>query len=402
MISERRELTSKEDLIGALNDAIDRREEGLMVKHPNSLYRPDKRKGSGWIKIKPEYVDSLSDQLDLVIIGGYYGTGRRRGGMISHFMCGVAVQADDPADKPIVFHSFCKVGTGYTLNELKQLGQKLQPYWQPFDTRNPPKSIVLAPGFKEKPDVWIQPSQSQVVQIKAAEIISSDKFQTGCTLRFPRLERIRNDKPWYDCMTLQQLATVRTIGEGRLTHQHLGAEDVEDGTPRKKSRMTVRLPKKRVVALQFQPADVSSVTQVSKMFDSLEFCIVNGPASHSKSDLEKSIVEHGGSFVQSPGQETFCVVAARVTARVKNIISAGVYDVVKADWLIHCLELGHHLQFLPSHMLHTSPKTAAQFADDFDAYGDSYTDDVDETELKKIFDLMDSTVTADSYICLCA
>jgi DNA ligase-4 len=155
--------------------------------------------------------------------------------------------------------------------------------------------------------------------------------------------------------------------------------------------MTVRLPKKRVVALQFQPADVSSVTQVSKMFDSLEFCIVNGPASHSKSDLEKSIVEHGGSFVQSPGQETFCVVAARVTARVKNIISAGVYDVVKADWLIHCLELGHHLQFLPSHMLHTSPKTAAQFADDFDAYGDSYTDDVDETELKKIFDLMDST-----------
>ena len=32
--------------------------------------------GSGWIKIKPEYIDSLSDQLDLIIIGGYYGTGR--------------------------------------------------------------------------------------------------------------------------------------------------------------------------------------------------------------------------------------------------------------------------------------------------------------------------------------
>ena len=31
--------------------------------------------GSGWIKIKPEYVDSLSDQLDVLIIGGYYGEG---------------------------------------------------------------------------------------------------------------------------------------------------------------------------------------------------------------------------------------------------------------------------------------------------------------------------------------
>ena len=31
--------------------------------------------GSGWLKIKPEYVDSLSDQLDVIIIGGYFGKG---------------------------------------------------------------------------------------------------------------------------------------------------------------------------------------------------------------------------------------------------------------------------------------------------------------------------------------
>ena len=32
-------------MVTALNDAIDRREEGLIVKQPSSLYRPDKRKG---------------------------------------------------------------------------------------------------------------------------------------------------------------------------------------------------------------------------------------------------------------------------------------------------------------------------------------------------------------------
>ena len=36
--------------------------------------------GSGWVKIKPEYVDSLSDQLDVVIIGGYFGVGVSPGG----------------------------------------------------------------------------------------------------------------------------------------------------------------------------------------------------------------------------------------------------------------------------------------------------------------------------------
>ena len=29
--------------------------------------------------------------------------------------------------------------------------------------------------LKEKPDVWIEPSRSKIVQIKATEIISSDK-----------------------------------------------------------------------------------------------------------------------------------------------------------------------------------------------------------------------------------
>ena len=38
--------THREEVITALNEAIDRREEGLMIKQPSSTYRPDKRKGT--------------------------------------------------------------------------------------------------------------------------------------------------------------------------------------------------------------------------------------------------------------------------------------------------------------------------------------------------------------------
>ena len=49
------------------------------------------------------------DQLDLLILGGFFGEGHR-GGMMSHFLCGVAEPTQDGSE-PKVFHSFCKVQT---------------------------------------------------------------------------------------------------------------------------------------------------------------------------------------------------------------------------------------------------------------------------------------------------
>lgn len=97
-----------QDCVDALNDAIDNREEGIMVKDAESAYRPNTRKG-GWWKLKPEYVGGLMDELDLLIIGGFFGEGHR-GGMMSHFLCGVAVPEAN-GEEPKVFYSFCKVGT---------------------------------------------------------------------------------------------------------------------------------------------------------------------------------------------------------------------------------------------------------------------------------------------------
>ncbi|KAJ7378944.1 DNA ligase (ATP) [Desmophyllum pertusum] len=247
---ERRDASTREDLVKALNNAIDKREEGLVIKSPSSIYKPSKRNGSGWLKIKPEYVDSLSDELDLLIVGGYFGVGRRSG-MISHFMCAVAVSSNTPGEHPKVFHSFCKVGSGYTMNELRELDQQLRPHWNAFDTKRPPTSVILAPGYKEKPDVWIEPSKSKIVQIKATEIISSDRFKTGITLRFPRLEAVRNDKMWYECLDLTELTRLKSVAEGKLTYQHINADEKSEPA-KKRRREAARVEQVRTVAEHFK------------------------------------------------------------------------------------------------------------------------------------------------------
>ena len=99
-------LCCSQDCINALNDAIDGKEEGIMVKMPESAYKPNTRKG-GWYKIKPEYVNNLMDELDVLVVGGNFGVGHRSG-MMSHFLCALADRKDGE-DKPKKFHSFCKV-----------------------------------------------------------------------------------------------------------------------------------------------------------------------------------------------------------------------------------------------------------------------------------------------------
>eukprot|EP00795_Rhopilema_esculentum_P013203 gene13203-4019_t len=387
-LQQRVEKLKGEEVINALNDAIDKREEGIVIKDPESIYKPSKRKGSGWLKIKPDYIDSLSDQLDVLIVGGYYGVGRR-GGMVSHFLCAIAVPPQQPNEYPSVFHSFCKVGSGYSLKELKELCDALEPHWKTFDPKMPPSSIIFAPGLKEKPDVWIEPSKSKIVQLKAAEITESEKYKCKCTLRFPRVDTIRDDKHWYDCMDLDELSRLREISGGYLTNKQVTDDGTEEPV-KKKKRTVTKLEQPRRIAGHFKGADVSSIKEVSNLFEDHEFCVMNGSSEHSKHDLEKRIAEHGGKFVQNAGKDTNCVIAEKVNVRVKNIISLGRHDVVSVSWLVACLNKGKVLAYKPNEMIFTSEKTKKIFSLEYDEFGDSYTKEIDAKNLQEIFRNMES------------
>ncbi|XP_069022381.1 DNA ligase 4 [Embiotoca jacksoni] len=365
------------EVVDALNDAIDSREEGIMVKDPLSVYKPDKR-GEGWLKIKPEYVDGLMDELDLLIVGGYWGKGRR-GGMMSHFLCAVA-EAPKPGEKPSVFHTFCRIGSGYTMKELYDLGLKLAEHWKVYRKNDPPASLLCG---TEKPEVYIEPRNSVILQVKATEIVGSDMYKTNCTLRFPRIEKIREDKEWHQCTTLAELDQFRSKASGKLASRHLCID--ADEPQKKKRKLPAKNKKAFGVVDHFKPQDLSGVTKETDMFEDVEFCILNGTEDHPKSELEKGVARCGGIVVQNPGKDSYCVIAGVENMRVKNLIAANQHDVVRAAWLLECLDLKEVVPWQPRHMIHMSPSTREHFAKEYDGYGDSYFVDTDERQLREVF-----------------
>ena len=83
--------TTVSDITSALDSAVQEQVEGLILKDPQSLYIPSHR-SSHWIKIKPEYVGGMCDDLDLVVMGAWYGRAgniKESYGKANEFLCGV-------------------------------------------------------------------------------------------------------------------------------------------------------------------------------------------------------------------------------------------------------------------------------------------------------------------------
>lgn len=160
--------------------------EGIMLKSHKSPYRAGSR-GSHWLKLKREYRNELGDSLDLVVIGGFFGRGRRTGSY------GTLLLATYDADRDM-FSSICKVGTGFTDEDLDRLYQMLSP------------RVVLRRDARVEsglePDVWFAPEV--VIEIVASEITLSPTHLAamdavrkghGLALRFPKFTgRVREEK----------------------------------------------------------------------------------------------------------------------------------------------------------------------------------------------------------------
>lgn len=104
----------------------------------------------------------MMDHLDLLVIGCYYGNGKKKN-IISRFLLGVAVPSSESDKTPSEFWSVARVGSGYSDEQLGELEAQLDGNLQKWDDNAPPPMIRCG---KEKPQFWIEPSKSIVLEVR--------------------------------------------------------------------------------------------------------------------------------------------------------------------------------------------------------------------------------------------
>ncbi|MBP7832371.1 MAG: ATP-dependent DNA ligase [Candidatus Levybacteria bacterium] len=207
-VSDEEILKTGKEIETYFDDAISRGLEGILAKKLDGTYQAGAR-GFSWIKLKRSYSSKLDDTVDCLVMGYYYGQGKRTGFGIGAFLIGVY---DKNTDR---FLTIAKIGTGLTDEEWRELakrGTKLKA------KEKPPLYEV---DKILTPDVWVEPEI--IVEIKADELTRSsvhtagrvlkpsksgsafDVDIPGYALRFPRLERFRDDKKPEDATTLKEI-----------------------------------------------------------------------------------------------------------------------------------------------------------------------------------------------------
>ncbi|EXJ84175.1 DNA ligase 4 [Capronia epimyces CBS 606.96] len=413
-----------EDVENCLREVIAQASEGLMLKSPRSAYRLDDRNGD-WQKVKPEYMTGYGESFDCLIIGAFYGTGRR-GGNLSSFLCGLRApanykgqgqsqsqsqpptrsQAEPDSEEPSPkFVSFFKVGGGMTANDYATIRHQTDGKWIDWDPKRPPTQHVDLGGGnniqKEKPDVWIKAQDSLVVEVKAAQVTASDDYGCGMTLRFPRFKRLRRDKDWRTALSLEEFMDLRD----NIEKAQEKAMEVDDA--KKKQRKPP--PRKKIITVAGYNAKAINNASLpdgprGNVFEGLTFYIMTESTSpapkKSKLELEALVKANGGKIVQTHTAvaDTICV-AARRTVKVASLEKRGEKEIVKPLWIFDCIDQAHkdfvrgypemvlpwepdrHLFFVPEDM-------RDRFADNVDEYGDSYARDTSVDELSKCMDRM--------------
>jgi DNA ligase-1 len=170
---------SADEVESHFDDARERRNEGLMVKDPDSVYQPGRR-GLGWLKLKKALAT-----LDCVVVGVEWGHGKRRGVLSDYTF---AVRASDEPDAPLL--TIGKAYTGLTDAEIAAMTEHF-------------KAITLRDHGRYRTVV-----PEVVVEIAFDRIMRSGRHKSGFAMRFPRIVRIRDDKTPADIDTL---ATVEAL-----------------------------------------------------------------------------------------------------------------------------------------------------------------------------------------------
>lgn len=167
--------------------------EGLVVKRPDAAYQSGKRNFT-WIKLKHQGGTKIHDTIDVVVLGYFYGKGKRAKLGIGAFLVGIYDEAEH------CFQSIAKVGTGLTDEEWKDLKIRCDE----ISVLSPVNNIEVHKNLA--PEVWVLPQLTCTVradEITLSPVHTAARLESGIGygLRFPRFIGYRPDKGAYDITT---------------------------------------------------------------------------------------------------------------------------------------------------------------------------------------------------------
>lgn len=161
-------------------EALKMGEEGVMFKKLDAPYKQGRRVGY-MVKMKP-----VVNDLDLVIIGAEYGSGKRAGWLTSYI---VACKSEDK------FLEIGKVSSG--LKE-KEDGKK-------EDVTYGEMSRLLRPLITKEKGKEVRVKPKIVVTVTYQNIQKSPNYTSGYALRFPRITTYRPDRKKDDVATMDEV-----------------------------------------------------------------------------------------------------------------------------------------------------------------------------------------------------
>jgi DNA ligase-4 len=444
------EVNTIDEIMAQFNLALQRAEEGIVIKKLDSIYKPDKR-CPDWVKMKCDYIDTIVDTLDLIIIGGYYGEGKRintnnifsqsisnsinnndnnfdfnqdyYSDSVTTFLMGIGKKIDEENPSKSIILPIVKVGSGYNMTTLNTIRNNLRPFWKKYDSKNPPALFgQWKPAQSEKPDVYIDdPSISIILEVKAAEIVPSESFPSKITLRFPRVEKTRFDKKWNEVLQYNELIKLYDISlnnvkknndlyktDDNVQHKHIIKKgkrknimnslesdidsDISSEDFRGKKNKADEIYSKFLPS--FRDTDTTFVNKISNLFQGFQFLILLlddnvNINSTMKQNLEYLIVEHGGEKVQNYLSSVTHIISNKFDLRAKNIVKVHDVNIIKSKWVEDCIKNKKIMKISPKYLTYANEETKEIFKTTIDDYGDSYFEEIDKPTLEGIFENME-------------
>lgn len=195
------------------------------------------------------------------MIGGFYN---RTKTFIESFLLGVLEYI---SENQYVVWSVGKVSN--VLRQRDSLADILRTRWRLLEEELPPMWFhYIHKNSEGRPDVWIDPKDSVILQIKSTDLHPSHNFALSTALHFPRIVNWRDDKNWNECLSLEEFNTIqkesRGYGVEKIVNRTVTLDDLV--RPRAKIKPLTKVQKRELSATYYdKKLDETKVWFVLKM-----------------------------------------------------------------------------------------------------------------------------------------